>query len=126
MTALLQAKGLKKSYDDRVLFSGIEFSVSEGERVALPVAEAVQVPAPDVCPTRAGRPPARSPGPVSPARPQAVVEPSVFVTDRSATGDPIDVDAVAALFPDAGSDVALVAVATFTMGSGAVYPDGTA
>ena len=35
MTALLQAKGLKKSYDDRVLFSGIEFSVSEGERVAL-------------------------------------------------------------------------------------------
>ena len=35
MTALLQARGLKKSYDDRVLFSGIEFSVSEGERVAL-------------------------------------------------------------------------------------------
>jgi ATP-binding cassette subfamily F protein uup len=35
MSALLQARGLKKSYDDRVLFAGVEFSIGEGERVAL-------------------------------------------------------------------------------------------
>jgi hypothetical protein len=50
----------------------------------------------------------------------ATAEPSVFVTERSATGAPKEVDAVAVLFPAAGSGVGLVAVAVTTIGSGVV------
>ncbi len=55
-----------------------------------------------------------------------VAEPSVLVMERSATGDPADVDAIAVLLPSAGSVVVVVAVTTCWMGSGPAYSAGTA
>jgi hypothetical protein len=55
----------------------------------------------------------------------AVAAPSVLVMDRSATGEPTEVEAVAVLFAETASAVVLETVAVFTIGSGVVYAPGT-